>query len=133
MNALDRIVLVDKEKPLVLPKTKTALGLLQAIYQDEEMPLPVRLRCAMAALPFESPKLVAVANVNGGDFGERLEKARERTVGLLEARAKGLDAVVELVRKPLVIEGEATEVAEHPPSELGKPLPSTAALHRRRV
>jgi hypothetical protein len=52
-----------------------------------------RLRAAIAALPFEHPKLAGVARVNGGGIGDQLEAAIKRA----QARRSG----------PL-IEGEAT-------------------------
>jgi hypothetical protein len=48
-------------------------------------PSPVRIRCAVAALPFEAPKLAVTAFVNEQDFATILDRrikmweARERT------------------------------------------------------
>jgi hypothetical protein len=42
------------------------------------VPLPVRMRAAHIALPFEKPALKATAIFVGKDFGHRLEKAIER-------------------------------------------------------
>ena len=65
------------------PEGETSLGLLQTIYRDRRQPLNVRVRCAIEALPFENPKLNAVANTTWeGSFGDLLDKAIERTNGL---------------------------------------------------
>lgn len=68
----------------------SAVSFLQAIYQDRQMPLRVRMRAAIEALPFEVPKLsaVAVASMNGNDFASRLERAIARSgVKMIEAKA----------------------------------------------
>jgi hypothetical protein len=65
------------------------LAFLQAIYRDPRQPLAVRLRAAIEALPFESPKLSVTALLHpGDDFATRLERAIERTrVKLIEGNA----------------------------------------------
>ena len=66
---------------------KNALGLLQAIYKSRGVPLSVRMRAAVEALPFESPKLSATAVLTGEDFAERLEKAIARSgVKMIDAK-----------------------------------------------
>jgi len=58
----------------------TALGLLQAIYNNVEVPLRTTMAAATAALPFETPKLSATALLPmGEDFAKRLERAVERS------------------------------------------------------
>jgi len=68
------------------------LALLQAIYRDRQLPLPVRMRAAIEALPFESPKLSATALLHpGDDFASRLDRAIDRTrVKLIEVDAVDL-------------------------------------------
>ena len=57
----------------------TSLDLLQAIYRNPEVPLPVRMRAAMASLPHEHPKLAVTTLVNVGDFADQLVKAVARS------------------------------------------------------
>ena len=60
--------------------------LLKATYQGGYRPTPVQLRAAMVALPFESPKLtaMAVSSLNGNDFACMLERAIARSPGAAE-------------------------------------------------
>jgi hypothetical protein len=57
----------------------TSLRFLQTIYRNPEVPLPVRMRAAMAALQFEHPKLAVTANIESGDFADQLERAVKRS------------------------------------------------------
>jgi hypothetical protein len=74
----------------------TALALLQRTYRDPLEEPSIRRKCAIAALPYESPRYeaIAIADLRGGS-GERLAQARER-VAELDARAfaEGLTGVV---------------------------------------
>jgi hypothetical protein len=58
---------------------ENALGFLQAIYKSRLVPLSVRMRAAVEALPFESPKLSATAVLTSEDFADRLEQAIARS------------------------------------------------------
>ncbi len=58
---------------------ETSLSFLQSIYRSASLPLPVRMRAAIEALPFESPKLSATAIIQGDSFAERLERAIARS------------------------------------------------------
>jgi hypothetical protein len=59
--------------PVVMPAT--ALEYLQSIYRNPSEPDGRRMRAAMAALPFESPKLAVTTLIDEGDLAERLERA----------------------------------------------------------
>jgi hypothetical protein len=68
----------------------TSLEFLQAVYLNEQLPLSVRMRAAIESLPYEQPKLsaVAVGHLTGEDFYARLEQAIERSgrAKLIEGR-----------------------------------------------
>jgi hypothetical protein len=59
----------------------TAHRLLQSIYRDEEVALPVRMRAAIESLPYETPKLsaTAIATMDGKSFAEALDRCIERS------------------------------------------------------
>ena len=75
----------------------SALDYLQDVYRGRRVAEHSRMRAAMAALPFESPKLTAtaVSSMDGEHFAAMLERAINRS------------------RAPLVIDHRATEL---PPS-----------------
>jgi hypothetical protein len=57
-----------------------AHALLRAVYLNPDQPLSRRIRCAIAALPYEVPKLAVSAAAGGGrDFAAKLEAARKRS------------------------------------------------------
>lgn len=63
----------------------TSLDFLQAIYRDGYQPMPRRMRAAIAALPFENPKLAVIASIgpNTG-FAKRLEIAIDRSHRIID-------------------------------------------------
>jgi len=42
-----------------------SLDLLRAVYRNSSVELSTRIRCAMACLPFEAPKLAVTAVISG--------------------------------------------------------------------
>jgi hypothetical protein len=51
-----------------------ALEFLQEVYCNDQLPLVVRMRAAMACLPFESPMLAVTAVVSDQDFASLLDE-----------------------------------------------------------
>jgi len=60
-------------------KVLNSLEFLQSVYRDGQQPLTTRIRCAVESLPYETPKLMAVAHFNG-NFEEQLDKPLKREV-----------------------------------------------------
>jgi hypothetical protein len=90
MSLLDGPMRLQEEEA---PDGATALELLQSVYRDQRQPLHVRIRCAAEALPFETPKLgaVAVTSLSANDFAAALDRAILRSGKaplMIEARAE---------------------------------------------
>jgi hypothetical protein len=62
---------------------------LQAVYRDKQVPLHTRIRCASEALPYEAPRLsaMAVTSLTANDFAAALDRAIMRSGKLVEAKA----------------------------------------------
>src|SRR5215467_15963899 len=56
----------------------SALSFLQACYLNPSLNLTTRMRAAIAALPFESPKLAVTAVVSEQDFATVLDRRLKR-------------------------------------------------------
>ena len=56
------------------PPNGMSLDLLRAVYRNPSIPLPVRLRAAMACLPHEAPKLAVTYQASETDFAEMLDR-----------------------------------------------------------
>jgi hypothetical protein len=84
-----------------------SLEFLQAVYRNPDLPLSTRMRAAVAALPFESPKLAVTAFVDGASIADRLEQ-------ILEQRRRWAE---QSGRSPVTIEHEPAGPARVP-SEL---------------
>jgi hypothetical protein len=63
----------------------SSLEFLRAVYSDPGQPINRRLRAAIAALPFEHPKLAVVASFRADEgFAARLEAAIARSRGAID-------------------------------------------------
>jgi hypothetical protein len=87
------------EDPLQLSKDATSLDLLRIIYRCPDLGLPVRMRAAIAALPFEHPKLMVTAQVSESDFAT-----------LLDRRIKRFEELKMIEQQPPPTNGAAVEV-----------------------
>ena len=88
-----------------------ALTFLRSVYQNSKLELHWRMKAAIAALPFESPKLAVTAVVHDQDFAALLDQRLRR------------------IQEMKVI--EASKV-EHPASELDGPPSISDRRFRRR-
>jgi hypothetical protein len=64
------------------PEERTvALEFLQDIYNDPKQSTSTRMRAAIECLPFENPKVsaVAISHMDGQDFASALDRAIERS------------------------------------------------------
>jgi hypothetical protein len=114
---LDRIE--AQQVPLEFPPNGMSIDLLRAVYRNPSIPLPVRIRAAVAALPHETPRISVVAQVNEQDFAALLD-ARIKRMEQLEARP--------INGKPQPIEQPIEQSIETP-----RPLSRTSDRRYRRL
>ena len=89
-DARGRVPKLDRRR-----QCRTAHELLKAVYRSPLIPLAVRMRAAIAAIPFEVPKLAVTAQVSENDIATLLDQriARYQQMKLLEVNgAKVIDA-----------------------------------------
>ena len=84
-----------KQQEIEMPADGISLDLLRAVYRSNQLPLTTRMRAAIAALPFEVPKLAVTAVVSEQDFATLLDR---RLARIAEAKANAT--------KPQMIDGE---------------------------
>jgi hypothetical protein len=77
MDALEEI-----EAPAI---GRTSLDLLQAIYRCADQPFSIRMKAAMAALPYEHPKLAVTVALEGAEgWASQLQRCIARSRPVLE-------------------------------------------------
>lgn len=101
----------DGSAELELAPDETSLDFLQKIYRSSRQPLPTRMRAAMFALPFEHPKLTAIAttSMNGNDFATVLERAIARSREPQRVIEHRPDELPVLEPRPRGIHGRSSE------------------------
>jgi hypothetical protein len=76
------------------PEPASALDYVQDVYRGRRQADPWRMRAAMAALPFETPKLAVTTNISNENFAAMLDKAIARSQG------RNAPAQIELSAEP---------------------------------
>ena len=96
-----------KQQEIEIPPDGISLDLLRAVYRSNQLPLTTRMRAAIAALSFESPKLAVTAVVSEQDFATVLDRRMKRIeeMKLLENKAVNggttiTDRTIELEPQP---------------------------------
>jgi hypothetical protein len=100
---------------LEFPPNGQSIDLLRAVYRNPSIPLPVRMRAAIAALPHETPRLMVSAQVNEHDFAT-----------LLDQRIKRFEEMK-------LIEQQPTPTANGAAVEVKPPLPRVGDRRFRRI
>ena len=77
----------------VIDNPENAHALLKAVYQNPEVPLSVRMRAAMACLPFETPKLAVTAQITEQDFATLLDRRLKRIEEMKSLEANGAKVI----------------------------------------
>jgi len=67
-----------KEQPFDLGPNALSIDFLRACYRNNDLPLPIRMRAAMACLPFEHPKLMVAAQITENSLAELLDRRLEK-------------------------------------------------------
>jgi hypothetical protein len=86
-SVMDRIE-AEQATLISIGPNANSLELLQAIYRNPSIPLPTRIRCAVAALPHEVPRLQVTAQIQDNDLAKLLDERIKR----MEERAKVIEA-----------------------------------------
>ena len=106
VTGFPELVYQAKEEPSPeLPPNATALNLLQIVYRSASLPLPVRMRAAMAAIPYESARLQVTAVVSENSLAELLEQRLRRI-----AQMKNGNGTKLIEQPPKQIESSPIEV-----------------------
>src|SRR5262245_18946843 len=105
-----------------IDNAESAHTLLKAVYKSPDVLLAVRMRAAMACLPFETPKLAVTVQITEQDFATLLDRRLKRLEEMKLIDAYGAK----------VIEATEVETKAQPEVETKPPLPRLADRRYRR-
>jgi hypothetical protein len=116
------IELVDlqtlRKKPetetLEIPLNGNSLDLLQAVYRSPDLPLPTRMRAAIAALPHETPRLAVQALITEQDVATVLDRRIEHLKELRRREANANGSANKLIEAKPIEQAEPAEVEVKP-------------------
>jgi hypothetical protein len=99
---MDRIE-AERATVISIGPNGNSLDLLQAVYRNPSIPLSTRIRCAVAALPHEHPRLMVAAQITEHDFATLLERRiqnyeRTKNGGLIDANREPVEVKPPLPR-----------------------------------
>jgi hypothetical protein len=95
MDGMPRFASIEpirvQEAPLELEPKGMSLDLLRMVYRNSSIPLSSRIRCAVAALPHEFPRLQVTAQIQDNDLATLLDERIKRMEqinngGIIEAK-----------------------------------------------
>jgi hypothetical protein len=111
-----RSLIEDKPNEIEIPPNGNSLDLLRAVYRRSDLPLTTRMRAAIAALNYESPRLQVTAQISENDIATVLDRriAHYRELQRANGSSKLIEAKV-----------ESAEVIEAEPIEVKPPTPTS--------
>jgi hypothetical protein len=111
MNYLVDLNSLPQEKPREIDIGKgMSIDLLRAVYRNPSIPLPIRIRCAVAALPHEVPRLQVSALVNEQSFAEILDRRLKRIKEIENGNGKLIEAPTQEVEIQPMLPRSTVEV-----------------------
>ena len=82
-------------------KETDPLTFLKTVYMNTDLPLSVRMRAAMATLPFTHPRLAVVAQISESDFAAVLDRRLDNLKRIEESKANVTAKVIEASAAPV--------------------------------
>jgi hypothetical protein len=105
-----------KPDEVEIPPNGNSLDLLQAVYRSPDLPLPTRMRAAIAALPHETPRLAVQALITEQDIATVLDQRIEHLKELRRREANGNGSANKLIEAKPIEQAEPAEAVEVKPT-----------------